>query len=121
MIGNSLLQAMALLMGARLRVGSAAWMEHPIPAHWRRAVTSWTWEPLLALQSCPVVTTTDFNQCEHGGKVGRAPTRIVGLRMRGAHTRLTATPGRGRCSHGRGARTTLLGKTEGRFPHGGQE
>ena len=113
LVGNALLQAMVLLMGAHLCAGSAAWMEHSIPAHWRaQAVTSWTWEPLLALQSCPVVSTTDFDQCEHGGTVGRAPTRIVGLRVKGLHARLTDTPGRGRCSHGRGAHTTLLGKKE---------
>ena len=117
MVGNALLIAMIQLMLAHLVAGSAAWMEHPIPAHWRlEAVTSWTWEPLLAIQSCPVATTTDFDQCEHGSEAGRAPTRIVGLRVSGLHQRLTATPGRGRCSHGQGAHQTLLGKREGGGP-----
>ena len=51
---------------------------------------------------------TDFDQCEHG-QSARAPTRILSLRMNTLHARLLETPGRGRCSHGRGAHEVLMG------------
>ena len=84
----------------------------PIPCHWRlEAVTSWTWEPLLALQAAPCSTTTDFDQCEHG-QLSHAPTRLYGLRMAGLHCRLVSTPGKGACSRGRGAHVSPLGRAD---------
>eukprot|EP00959_Pyramimonas_sp_CCMP1952_P437508 9160247-Pyramimonas_sp.AAC.1 len=84
-------------------------MEHPQPRGWRlQAVSSFSWHPPRALESSPAVTTADFDQCERG-QSSRAPTRILALRMPGLHTALLNTPGRGRCSHGRGGHRTLLG------------
>ena len=70
--------------------------------------------------SSPAATCTDFDQCEHG-QTSRAPTRIVALRMDGLHTSLVSTPGRGRCSHGKGGHETLLGYDAQNRVEDGQE
>eukprot|EP00959_Pyramimonas_sp_CCMP1952_P452363 9466455-Pyramimonas_sp.AAC.1 len=84
-------------------------MEHPVPASWRQAaVSSCLCAPLRAVMAAPSATATDFDQCEHGRKA-RAPTRILALRLATLSARLLETPGRGKCSHGRGARDVLMG------------
>ena len=73
-----------------------------------RAVSSFNWAPLRAIAESPAATTTDFDQCEHG-QSARAPTRILALRMPGLHQGLRDTPGKGKCSHGKGAHQVLRG------------
>ena len=108
-VGNELLGAMIELFAAHLTVGTCCWMEHPMPAGWRQeAVSSFFCPPLRAIMAAPGASVTDFDQCEHG-QSARAPTRILSLRMNTLHDRLLETPGRGRCSHGRGAHEVLMG------------
>ena len=111
-VGNSLLSAVVALFAAHMAAGTSCWQEHPVPADWElRAVSSFNWAPLRAIAESPAATTTDFDQCEHG-QSARAPTRILALRMPGLHQGLLDTPGKGRCSHGRGAHQVLRGFDE---------
>ena len=98
-------------------MGTSAWMEHPIPAHWEpRAPPSWDWRPLMALAASPAVSTIDIDQCQFQpsdrplGEFGQAPTRIMSLRLPSLPGLLQSRPNRGKCNHPRGAHRTLLGK-----------
>eukprot|EP00959_Pyramimonas_sp_CCMP1952_P461207 9481206-Pyramimonas_sp.AAC.2 len=71
-----------------LREWERVWMEHPMPASWRRAAASSFFAPSSrAVMASPAATVTDFDQCEHG-QSARAPTRILALRMCALHERL---------------------------------
>eukprot|EP00959_Pyramimonas_sp_CCMP1952_P082382 1721289-Pyramimonas_sp.AAC.1 len=82
--------------------GTSGWIEHPLPAHWRpEAPSSFHWEPLEALASAPITITADFDQCtlqptdRDPAEFGRAPTRLLGLRMPCLRSRLCEGPGNG--------------------------
>ena len=108
-VGNRLLHAVATLLAEHIAAGTSAWMEHPQPAEWEmKAASSYLWEPLRAVQASPAASTSDIDQCEHG-HTSRAPTRFVAVRLPELPQRLTDTPGRGKCFHGRNAHRTLLG------------
>eukprot|EP00959_Pyramimonas_sp_CCMP1952_P436270 9135572-Pyramimonas_sp.AAC.1 len=102
-VGNELLGAMIELFGVHLVVRAACWLEYPMPANWRQgAVSSFFTPSLRAVMAAPAAAVTYLDQWEHGQRA-RAPTRILALRTRTSHERLLETPGRGRCSHGRGS------------------
>ena len=118
-IGAQLLFSLVWLLAEHLRAGTGGWLEHPAPPTWApKAPSSFLWRPVQALAAAPCAATTIFDQCEHQdcslcpSSFGRAPTCMLSIRMPSLPAMLRATPGEGRCSHGAGVHTTLLGKTE---------
>ena len=108
-IGNTLLIALATLLGLHAQVGTSGWMEHPLPCEWEaRAPSSFSWAPLQALLLAPIASTADIDQCEFG-LAAKAPARFLGLRMEQFFACLTDTPGHGHCSHGPNAHPALRG------------
>jgi len=116
-IGNILLQNLVFLLGCHMVAGTSGWGEHPLPPYWRpQAPSSFYWEPIEALRSSPVCVTADFDQCVHHpsdtapASIGRAPTRLIGLRMPCLAQRLTDTARKGWCHHPKGSHRSLQGK-----------
>eukprot|EP00959_Pyramimonas_sp_CCMP1952_P173372 3623023-Pyramimonas_sp.AAC.1 len=71
--------------------------------------------PMRALESCPLVSTIQFDPCVHrDGNLkehGRGATRILALRLPRLYS-LLKTRNNGFCNHGKNVHLSLVGKND---------